>query len=163
MGLFFFGGVMSIRTEDLRLYVIRPTLEHLQLSSQAAENLLLGTAAQESQMGYYLHQLNGPALGIYQIEPATHQDVWQNYIDYRAPLSKKLLALGAMRESSLVTNLSYATAIARIIYLRVNAPLPEADDIAGLAQYYKTHYNTVKGKATVEEFIANYQRYIEHE
>lgn len=154
---------MGIRSEDLRLYIIRPTLEHLQLWSQSAENLLLGTAAQESQMGYYLHQLNGPALGIYQIEPATHQDVWQNYIDYRVHLSKKLLALGAMNKSSLVTNLSYATAMARIIYLRIAAPMPESDDIAGLAQYYKTHYNTVKGKATVEEFIANYQRYIEHE
>jgi hypothetical protein len=56
---------MGIRSYDLRQYVIRPTLQRLGLWSLAAENLLLGTAAQESKLGYYLHQLEGPALGLY--------------------------------------------------------------------------------------------------
>lgn len=68
---------MSINCEQLRLYVIRPTLEKIELWSEAAENLLLGTTAQESHMGTYIKQVGkGPALGIYQMEPATHKDIW---------------------------------------------------------------------------------------
>lgn len=38
--------------------------------SEEAENLLMGTAAQESALGEYIRQLgNGPALGIFQMEP----------------------------------------------------------------------------------------------
>ena len=42
-----------------------------------------GTAAVESRMGTYLRQIGGPALGIWQVEPATHLDCWDNWLDYR--------------------------------------------------------------------------------
>lgn len=154
---------MGIRAFDLRHYIIRPTLQHLQLWTKAAENLLLGTAAQESELGTYLHQLNGPALGIYQIEPATHDDIWQHYLDYRRPLAQRVLALGNAREEQLIANLNYATAIARLVYLRAPQALPAHNDLDGLAHYYKRYYNTPKGKATPQQFIENYQRWVTHE
>ena len=74
---------MAINTKHLRLYIIRPTLQKINLWSEAAENLLLGTAAQESLLGTYLKQNgNGPALGIYQMEPNTHKDIWIHYLNY---------------------------------------------------------------------------------
>lgn len=155
--------MMGIQAQDLRAYVIRPTLETLKLSSTAAENLLLGTIAQESQMGHYLHQIKGPALGIYQIEPATHHDVWKNYLCYHSALSERVFLCGQPQEQQLITNLSYATAIARIIYLRAPEALPEDDDLEGLAYYYKRYYNTPKGKATEADFIKNYKRYVINE
>ena len=42
---------------------------------QSAIDLLLGTAAQESAFGTYLRQVNGPALGAFQMEPATFKSV----------------------------------------------------------------------------------------
>lgn len=153
---------MGIRAQDLRTYVIGPTLRALNAWSLSAENLLLGTAAQESQLGYYLHQIKGSALGIYQIEPATHHDVWKNYLAYRTPLAESIYQLGMPNEEQLIFNLSYATAIARVIYLRVKEPLPKADDMDGLATYYKQYYNTHKGKATTKEFIDNYKRFIQN-
>jgi hypothetical protein len=151
---------MSIDVKQLRLYVIVPTLARMNLYSDSAVNLLLGTCAQESQMGTYLKQINGPALGIYQMEPNTHDDIWDNYLKFKIDLAAKVLAIDARDTGNLIINLSYATAIARIQYLRAPQPLPAADDINGLALYYKKWYNTPKGAATPEEFIANYKKYI---
>jgi hypothetical protein len=146
-----------IRVSDLREHVIRPTLKLLNMGSLAAENLLLGTCAQESRLGTYLKQRNGPALGIYQIEPATHDDLWKNFISFHPDLLSTLMAINHYpRYESLVTDLSYATAIARLVYYRAPEKLPDANDVEGLAAYWKAHYNTPLGKGTVKEFIDNY-------
>lgn len=152
---------MGINVDQLKEYIIRPTLEDLGLWSQAAENLLLGTMAQESHMGHYIHQVKGPALGIYQIEPETHDDVWEHYLDYRESMADKVSELSYLTTSkSLVSNLSYATAIARIIYLRVSEPLPLPQDLVGMARYWKKYYNTPLGKGTEREFVRNYLKYV---
>lgn len=154
-----------INSYHLRHYVIKPTLEIIGWSL-AAENLLMGTAAQESQLGFYLKQINGPALGIFQIEPATHKDVWANYINYRPELKNKLAQIVTIKspewlETHLVTNLAYSAAIARIIYMRAPEKLPDANEIEGMARYWKKYYNTDLGKGTVEEFKNNYKKLVE--
>jgi hypothetical protein len=45
------------------------------LASLNAIQLLMGTAAQESHLGTYLKQINGPALGVFQMEPNTEIDI----------------------------------------------------------------------------------------
>lgn len=154
----------GIDAEQFRLHIVRPALERLGLWSEAAENLLLGTAAQESYLGHFLHQLGGgPAIGPFQMEPATHQDIWTNYLDYRPKLASIVLAIAGKSlapEEALAYNLRYAAAMARIQYRRVPQRLPDANDIEGLARYWKDHYNTSAGAGTVEEFIENYQRFL---
>ncbi|MEY8204170.1 MAG: hypothetical protein RPR40_03760 [Bermanella sp.] len=148
-----------INAKHLRDYVVQPALKNMGMWSEAAENLLIGTIYQESRGGHYLRQLgNGPALGIYQIEPVTHEDVWANFISYRRTLERKVAGLltGEDRNSQLISNLSYATVIARIIYYRRPDALPGAWDIKALAEYWKEHYNTRLGKGTVEEFMQNF-------
>lgn len=109
----------------VRRFVVRPTLVQLGLWSTAAELLLLGTAAAESGLEH-LDQITpgsdrlGPAYGIYQIEPATHRDLFANMlIGERWPaLRRRVLDLRAHRptaDEQLVTNLAYATVIARLI------------------------------------------------
>lgn len=151
---------MGILCKDLREAIIRPTLKKIGLWSEAAENLLLGTAAQESQMGRYLRQIGGgPGLGIFQVEPSTHDDIWDNYLIYRGPLLSavtKLTVLQMPRTQQLVWNLLYATAIARVHYLRIKDPLPDANDVSALGCYWKNWYNTHLGKGTVEEFVKSY-------
>ncbi len=154
----------GIRPQDLLQYVIRPTLQALGLHSKAAEQLVLGTAAQESHLGHYLHQVRGPALGIYQMEPATHRDIWDNFLKYKPDMSQRIMAIAAPwehdLERQLVVNLAYATALCRIHYLRVQDPLPQADNTYSLGRYWKDHYNTRLGRGTVEEFQRNYDRLI---
>lgn len=151
---------MGILATEMRVHIIKPTLLKLGLQSRAAENLLLGTAAQESQLGSYLKQKHGPALGVYQIEPATHKDVWVNFLDYRIELKRVIRNLVVeVNDNDLIGNLVYSTAIARMIYFRIPKALPEADNIEGLANYWKKYYNTLLGKGRVSDFIKNYERY----
>lgn len=149
----------------LRDYVIKPILIYLgnKYYSESAVNLLLGTAAVESNLGKYLHQINGPALGIYQIEPNTYYDIRKNYLHYHYELRYKinqLLITIFNRKKNLVFNLAYATAIARICYYRFAESLPNYDDVEGLANYWKKYYNTKLGKGTVEKFIDNYNELV---
>jgi len=81
---------MPIDALQLRHEIIRPVLKHLDPVipySMAAENLLMGTCAQESRMGQFLVQLdNGPAKGVFQMEPDTHDDIYKNFLHYRGEL-----------------------------------------------------------------------------
>lgn len=133
------------------------------LNSPEAVQLLLGTAAQESHMGRYLRQINGPALGIFQMEPTTHDDIWTNYLQYRTALSRMVSKLRVdmpIGPRQMAGNLYYAAAMARIHYRRVPEPLPQVGDLSGMAEYWKKHYNTHLGAGTEDEFIANYERFV---
>jgi hypothetical protein len=154
---------MSINAEQLRLHVLRPTLQHLDLWSQAAENLVLGTILTESR-GEYLKQVGGgPALGVIQMEPATHDDIWINWLRYKRTLAMKVreletaarITLGAQE---LTGNLYYAAAMCRIFYRRLPDALPEAGDPVGMAQLWKHRYNTELGAGTVSEAIPHFKR-----
>jgi hypothetical protein len=153
-----------IHPEHLRSLVIRPVLQHLGLYSLAAEDLLVGTAMQESRLGRYLRQHpTGPARGIYQMEPLTHDDLWRNFIRHRFGLMDRVSAFRLDNEvlsdrDELHGNLYYATAMARVHYLRAPERLPEHQDIAGYARYWKKWYNTPLGKGTEHEFIRNWNR-----
>lgn len=152
---------------DLRLKIIRPTLTNLNMWSESAENILIGTVAVESNLGYRLRQVAGPALGIYQIEPATHEDLWENYLNFRLKMKEKINRMrhgvdeGALYHEQLVYDMRYATAIARLIYWRVPEPLPQAHDIEGLAHYWKKYYNTHLGKGKIDDFINKYPKHTE--
>lgn len=146
---------------QLRDEVVRPVLTDLNAHSTAAEVLVLGTAAQESHVTYLRQLGGGPALGIYQMEPATHDDIWDNYLAYRKTLADGVSAYlvpDQPRHEQLIWNLAYATAMCRVHYRRVPAALPAANDVAGLAAYWKAHYNTVRGAGTEGEFIENFDR-----
>lgn len=161
-----------IYPNHLRKFVIKPVLKAIGKYSTAAEELIMLTAAQESALGKYLHQLgSGPAKGIYQMEPFTHDDIWENFLQYNEDLgwSVNLWAIPSNHfenndkdhpeAEQMIGNLYYATAMCRMHYLRVPDRLPEADDVEALAAYYKEFYNTIKGKATAEEAVENYFEY----
>ncbi len=139
--------------------LIKETLREIELYSPAAENLVYGTISAESKRGTFLWQLNGgPALGICQMEPGTHDDIWRNYLKYHKELSAKLMRIGSgVDHKSLLYNLKYAIAMCRVNYRRFHEPLPAASDIKGLADYWKRYYNTFLGKGRTEEFIEAYK------
>ena len=142
---------------QFRLLVIRPALVRLGLWSLAAERLLLGTALAESYLAY-LKQKPGPALGLFQIEPATHFDIWRNYLRYRPRLAAKVAGLTAVfslahpPHERLITDLDYATVMARLVYRRDRFALPSSHDLVGLGAYYKRVFNTYAGKGSAASF-----------
>lgn len=148
---------------QFREYVVRPALRHLDPEipySVAAENLVVGTAMQESQLRY-LDQLApgpGPAYGIFQIEARTYHD-HVKWIDAREDLKRKVDALRAPSPSGLEqlrTNLLYGAALCRVHYRRSRLGIPDADDVVALGRVWKAAYNTVYGKGTVEQFVRSY-------
>lgn len=157
---------MSITPNDLR-NLITGTLKFysttkINLYSEDIRELLMLTAAQESHCGKYLIQINGPAVGIFQIEPATYNDLFDNYLIYNQDLLKIIDTFNLNSEIWLIHltgNIVYQIIIARLQYRRFKEAVPSAKDIPGLAYYYKKYWNTIKGKATIQEAIDNYNRY----
>lgn len=150
-----------IDAEQFRTLVVRPVLNTLQAWSEEAEELLMFTAALESDCGTYLAQIKGPALGVYQCEPGTHTDIWRNFLLNNSRLSLLMSMHFSCpiipMEERLVYDLKYATAIARIHYLRVKESLPSG--IEAMWEYYKKHYNTGSGKAK-KQSIAKYAKWV---
>ena len=146
-----------IDPQQFRDLVICPSLQSIGLWSQSAEQLLLATAIAESGLRS-LKQIAGPALSVYQIEPATHDDIWVNFLRSQKELAGyvrrlRLRSWHPRLVDQLVLNLAYATAMARLVYYRRPEPLPKAGDLVGMAEYWKAHYNTVEGAGTVEGFL----------
>jgi hypothetical protein len=150
-----------INKEQLRV-LVRETLQDIDKYSPEAEELVLGTIAQESAGGKYIKQLGkGPALGICQMEPFTHDDIWDNYLKYKSDLADKIIDVCGIDDTKaeyLRFNLKYSIAMCRVHYLRQKGSIPK--DLNGLAKYWKETYNTIMGKGTEEEFIKHYNKYV---
>src|ERR1700743_1911758 len=134
------------KVDQLRELIIQPALKDLVIFNNSMEELLVFTCAVESEGGTYLQQIKGPALGIYQMEPATYNDHWQNYIKGKSDLFLLLLsnfdAHHMPSEDRLVYDLRFATAMAALHYRRVPGALPAGADTVAIWDYYKRYYNT---------------------
>ena len=152
------------KADQLRELIIKPALSDLLLLSDDAIELLMFTCAVESYGGTYLKQRNGPALGIYQMEPVTYNDIWQNYLKSKSSLLMMLLSNFEVHsmphEDRLIYDLRFATAMARLHYARVIQPIPPANDIDAIWNYYKDHYNTSLGSAHKDSAIKDYYNFI---
>lgn len=149
---------------QFREFIIKPALHDLVLDSPEAEELLVFTCAVESLGGRYIKQIEGPALGIYQMEPRTYVDIWENYIKPRPSL---FMIIGSNfdahfmpDEQRLMYDLRFATAMARIHYARVREKLPPSNDVEAIWYYYKKYYNTSWGSAQKDSAINDYQNWI---
>lgn len=155
--------------------VIRPTLKITDLWSSSAEILIIGTGIEESNLRY-LYQKgkgidnnpynDGLGKGLYQMETATHDDIWTNYLMFQPNLAVRVRRFMALPQkekpdaNQLIWNLAYATLLCRMHYLRVPEPLPKESDLEGIARYWKKHYNTEKGKGSEEKFILDYKMWM---
>jgi len=143
---------MGLDLRQLTDNVIRPTLYRIGLSSPIATQLILGTAMVESRAKYLRQLGNGPALGIYQMEPFTHDDIYQNVLAYNKSLEERITALTVSTTALEMTgNMFYATAMCRVQYYRFAEALPAFNDFEGMAKYHKKYYNTVAGATNIAE------------
>lgn len=155
---------------EIKWGLIDPTLKVIGLYSDAALNLVTGTGLVESGYRTTVQMNGGPALGWFQMEPATHDDCWRNYLAYRKGLAQKILSLLPENlspasskfhpQSSDLIYPAYAAAMCRVKYLRVPAPLPP-NDAASLSLYHKRYYNTIQGKADATKNIPLFQAAID--
>lgn len=151
--------------KDVRQHLLRPILERTGLWTRASENLLVGTGLVESGFRY-LVQRNGPALGLFQIEPTTFAWLIMRLSNDRDLMRRvlKVLNMATLPTDSnlLITNLSLACIMARLKYWYNPTPLPRADDIKGMAIYWSKIYNTLNKPSDIKRFLDLYDRFGEH-
>ena len=158
-----------INFHQFKTHVVIPTLKYLEDEipySEEAVDLLMLTAGHESKGGRFLRQVGVPegvgAYGIYQMEMATHDDIYENFLEHRPSLAGSIITLVSstlLVRQDLVVNLAYATAMARVHYWRVKEALPKKDDsgyLDNLGKYAKQYYNTHEGKATSSKYVTDY-------
>ncbi len=155
--------------QQLHDFIIKPTLKYMGGNYYSKESafLLLCTAAIESNCGEYIKQINGPALGIWQMEPATHNDIWDHsdafdcnvFIDKMTSLQSSVLD----GDDNLALLPMYACAMARLKYSMTPEALPEYTgnhsvdsksfyDYYAKYEYYKRVYNTELGASTYQKW-----------
>ena len=153
---------MSIDKNHLRS-LISDVLKTVNLYSESAVELLMLTAAVESNLGSYLVQQKGPAQGIFQMEPATRRDIFTRFSKNRKELMAVCKRYFPVNEEDhdifARGSIPFQIVMTRIYYLEKPGSIPNANDVAGLAEYWKKHYNTYLGKGTVEKAVAKYNRY----
>ena len=80
-----------IKIEHFLDEVVIPTLKELDMYSEEACLLIVGTAIQESRLHYLKQIPSGIAKGICQMEEATHDDIWDNFLKYKPEIKEKLI------------------------------------------------------------------------
>lgn len=154
--------------DQFNSYVLIPTFEKLPLlDSPVARDLVLATILHESNNLEYIKQVGGgPALGVCQMEPATHKSLYADFLDYRPSLAKEIKDAANCSNyyppdaNELIHNLRYAVAMCRVKYYRVSEALPNNTPFE-LAGYWKRHYNTLLGKGVANEFAYRWKNYID--
>ena len=148
-----------IDINQLDRYVITPTLDVLDMNSLRARQLLVGTYIQEAIIAKitYLHQVGGPAISLYGIEDKTYYDIYDNYLQRRKSIARKINKLTQYlgNPDDMHGNLYHATAMARVHYWRRPEPIP--DTPLEMAKYYKKFYNTIEGKADANEAVKHFE------
>lgn len=156
----------GLEIEHVRSYVVTPALHRIELWSAAAENLVLGTFMQESELRALKQYGAGPALGLPQMEPATHLSLWVHSIPGIKGMAEKLKALLAPvdheglplpNQLALTYNLHYAAAMCRVRYYIVKERLPLQNDPMAMAVYWLRYYNA-GGKGTIAAALPDFQR-----
>ena len=131
------------------------------LNSYSDDALALVVRTGMAESGYRALRGYGesnPAIGFWQIEPATMYDMMRNYIVYRPQYRKALEELGMQFkgddiEVSVMANMAVQAGLCRLHYRRDKYPLPSWDSIEAQGKYWKRVYNTHKGKGTVKHFM----------
>src|SRR5262245_5087223 len=140
---------------QLRDLIITPALALLPsaMRSPAAVELLIGTELKESG-GVYVRQLpDGPALGLYQMEPVTYEE-HQQWILQDAMLTAAIYPHGSRPADDLMWDVRLATQLARVHYwVRGEDPLPALGDVEGYALYWGVYYQTQAIPEQMAQFV----------
>lgn len=141
---------MSLDKNWLRGRIREVLTKHDVFSVEAVELLML-TAAQESLLGTYLTQVEGPALSIFQVEPKTYSDIYKRVLNRRWP------GRFSPDPMSMIYDFDVSIMACRGKYLSIPIAIPK--QLIPMAQYWKTYYNTALGSGRPGDAIRNYKKY----
>jgi len=136
-------------------------LKQMDIYSPEAADLVFKTGMAETGYKHLKQMGNGPAIGFFQVEPATLKDTMDNYVKYRPKLQERFKKLGfdeSDMEYRVMSNIALQAVFCRLKYKRDKYALPLIGDLEGQAKYWKRVYNSHLGKGTIEHFMeANHE------
>lgn len=144
--------------------VITPTLKEIPkgFSDQAVLAIQM-IIAHESMRGEYLKQIKGPALGLINMEPATHNDtwkfgdsIWRNAVELKIITEHQRINKIHPVPARLIYDLRYNVFMARQRLFMFTEKLP--GDIGDMAVYLKKYWNG-GGKATVTKYHFDFKKW----
>lgn len=140
--------------------VVRPALLGMGPGcySEAAVNLVTGTALVESGLQFLAQGNNGPAMSLFQIEPVTLFDIWDRWLRLPAqqPIRSRMIEMipaGCDIKDQIMFDMRFGAMICRCRYRMSPRMLPDARDAVGLSGMHKDVYNTADGAAVVSRNI----------
>jgi len=158
---------MLINAHCLKEQVIEPTLKYLNDFNESTVDLLLGTAAIESDLSPLKEDNSGTkGIGLFNISSQGHTDVWDKYLAFDPDLASKIRGLASQRSfltnphTELSTNLAYATAIAWCIYRRSSISLKAKESVQNLSLCWNTYYRQPDSMNSSADFCRSYDRLI---
>lgn len=165
---------MATRSKDFQRLIVEPTLAKLahydpRMNSPASLILVMGTAAQESDLGFFWVQ-NTPqevGKGFYSMEENT-LNFLMSYLDRsgKETLKEIILRMVSMENQSnllqeLIDNPKFATAMARLRYWPIKESLPHKNDLLALGAYWDKYYNGNPTYGTAEEWVDSYNTFVQ--
>lgn len=135
--------------------VCENTLVDMQADTPQALLAISMIVAHESRGGTYWEQIGGPALGIIQMEPWVHDDVWKHCdsIQHRANLAEIEQDVNQLRES-----IRYNVFMARCRLIMIPEAFPNTPGL--MARYLKKYWNSDAGKATPAKYLNDYNWWV---
>ncbi len=141
--------------QQLTSLVIIPTLKEIPHGyTEEAVMAIQMIIAHESKGGEYIAQTKGPALGIIQMEPFTHDEVWK----WGDSIKFNALNMGLIGSKSerLIYDLRYNVFMARQKLFMAPGALPRLSKL--MAVYLKKNWNG-GGKATPDKYYDDFMRW----
>lgn len=127
-------------------------------SNNKAVHLLVETCAAETLLGCARdNTVYGAGTGVAQVDQGTFDWLQDKYGKVGSSKHTKIFeAMNIKLDRVQYQELEYSPLLclifARLRYMTVSAPIP--DSIEERARYWKTHYNTVEGKGTPDEYLS---------
>lgn len=147
---------------QLQELIVEPVMREIPHGySEEAVTAFMMCVAHESKCGTYIKQINGPALGLPQIEPLTHNETWKhgdsiwdnayrigliNHYEFESKLHPN--------PNRLLYDLRYNVFMFRQRMFMKKGAIPK--DLHGISAYLKTHWNSVHGKAHYGSYYDDY-------
>jgi hypothetical protein len=142
--------------QQVKKYWVEPALEFFPepLRTPNRKQFMVAIGLVESGYNYVAQFPEADALGYWQVQLGTYRDNILNFLEFKNEFNDGWSLLKKIHQAtytSMTSDCVFACYMGAITVYRAPAPLPEYNDIEGMAKYWKTYYNASPNGATVEE------------
>jgi hypothetical protein len=130
----------------------------MDLFSVDVVNLILATAAVETDFCKTLRNIDGPGMGFFNMTPKQFINICDKYLKFHKDIHVRVLKVANVKyldHNDLMTNFVLQIIFIALHYTRVDKPFPKNRN--EYAKFWKDHYNN---KGSVHKFMNQYRLYV---